>query len=115
MKNAEVDAMRRSACATRRFAGRGAMDFASAFARRATADEPRPPFYRTRRANHHFLSSPFCKNILIFRRRKSVYMLIPSCSVRGALAIVTDVEQDAVDADAPLTNGAEADGKTVWS
>jgi hypothetical protein len=28
---------------------------------------------------------------------------------------VTDAERDAVDADAPLTNGAEADGKIVWS
>ena len=34
---------------------------------------------------------------------------------RGALAIVTDVERDAVDADAPITNGAEADGEVVWS
>jgi hypothetical protein len=34
-----------------------------------------------------------------------VYILAPSCSVRGALAIATDVEQDAVDADAPMTNG----------
>jgi hypothetical protein len=25
------------------------------------------------------------------------------------------VERDAVDVDAPLTNGAEADGKSVWS
>ena len=39
----------------------------------------------------------------------------PSCSDRGALAIVTDVEQDAVDADAPITNGTEADGEVVWS
>jgi hypothetical protein len=52
------------------------------------------------------LSSPSRKNILIFRNRKSVYRLAPSCSDRGALAIVTDVEQDAVDADALLTNGA---------
>jgi len=61
------------------------------------------------------LSSPKCKNILIFRNRKSVYILAPSRSDRGALAIVTDVERDAVDADAPTTNGVEADGETVWS
>jgi hypothetical protein len=35
--------------------------------------------------------------------------------VRGALAIVTDVGRNAVDADALLTNGADADGKAVWS
>ena len=38
-----------------------------------------------------------------------------SRSVRGALAIATDVERDAVDADAPITNGADADGEVVWS
>jgi hypothetical protein len=39
----------------------------------------------------------------------------PSCPTRGALAIVTDAGRDAVDVDAPLTNGAEADGEVVWS
>jgi hypothetical protein len=34
---------------------------------------------------------------------------------RGALAIVTDAGRDAVDVDALLTNGAEADGEVVWS
>jgi hypothetical protein len=33
----------------------------------------------------------------------------------GRLAIVTDAGRDAVDADAPITNGAEADGEVVWS
>jgi hypothetical protein len=33
----------------------------------------------------------------------------------GRLAIVTDAGRDAVDAVAPLTNGAEADGEVVWS
>jgi hypothetical protein len=33
----------------------------------------------------------------------------------GRLAIVTDAGRDAVDVDAPLTNGAEADGEVVWS
>jgi hypothetical protein len=51
-----------------------------------------------------FLSSPFCKNILIYRNKNQSY--IYSCSApRGALAIVTDVGQDAVDAD-----GAEDEG-----
>jgi hypothetical protein len=61
------------------------------------------------------LSSPVSKNILISRNCKSVYILVPSRSDRGALAIVTDVERDAVDADAPITNGVEADGEGVWS
>jgi hypothetical protein len=33
----------------------------------------------------------------------------------GRLAIVTDAGRDAVDADVPITNGAEADGEVVWS
>jgi hypothetical protein len=33
----------------------------------------------------------------------------------GRLAIVTNARWDAVDADVPLTNGAEADGEVVWS
>ena len=33
----------------------------------------------------------------------------------GRFAIVTDAGRDAVDADALLTDGAEADGEDVWS
>jgi hypothetical protein len=33
----------------------------------------------------------------------------------GRFAIVTDVGRDAVDADALLTNSAQADGEVVWS
>jgi len=33
----------------------------------------------------------------------------------GRFAIVTDAGRDAVDADAPITNGAEAYGEVVWS
>jgi hypothetical protein len=33
----------------------------------------------------------------------------------GRLAIVTNVRWDAVDADVPLTNGAETYGEVVWS
>jgi hypothetical protein len=33
----------------------------------------------------------------------------------GRLAIVTDAGRDAVDVDAPTTNGIEADGEDVWS
>ena len=40
---------------------------------------------------------------------------LPSRPTEGRLAIVTDAGRDAVDADALLTNGAEADGEGVWS
>jgi hypothetical protein len=33
----------------------------------------------------------------------------------GRHAIVTAAGRDAVDADAPITNGTEADGEVVWS
>ena len=39
----------------------------------------------------------------------------PSRSSKGALAIVTNVGRDAMDAEVPLTSGAEADGEIVWS
>ena len=41
----------------------------------------------------------------------------PRCLVplEGRLAIVTDAGRDAVDADVPIANGAEADGEVVWS
>jgi hypothetical protein len=32
----------------------------------------------------------------------------------GRLAIVTDAGRDAVDAEVPITNGAEADGEGAW-
>jgi hypothetical protein len=35
--------------------------------------------------------------------------------LEGRIAIVTDAGRDAVDADAPLTNGGKADGEVVWS
>jgi hypothetical protein len=36
-------------------------------------------------------------------------------SLEGRFAIVTDARRDAVDADAPMTSGADADGEVVWS
>jgi hypothetical protein len=39
---------------------------------------------------------------------------VPS-QTEGRFAIVTNAGWDAVDVDAPLTNGAEADGEVVWS
>jgi hypothetical protein len=61
------------------------------------------------------LSSPVWKNILVFRNPKSLAYSQPSCPTEGRFAIVTDAGQDAVDAEAPITNGAEADGEVVWS
>jgi hypothetical protein len=61
------------------------------------------------------LSSPLCKNILIYRNSKSPLYPSPSRLTLGALAIVTDAGRDAVDAAALLTNSANADGKVVWS
>jgi hypothetical protein len=45
------------------------------------------------------------------------HRLIPCCPVpnEGRFAIVTNVERDAVDAEALLTNSAKADGEVVWS
>ena len=61
------------------------------------------------------MSSPLCKNISVFPKCKSVYILRRPVSLEGRFAIVTDARRDAVDADAPLTNGANADGEVVWS
>jgi hypothetical protein len=52
------------------------------------------------------LSSPSRKNIPLRDLPKSTLELPPSCPTEGRLAIVTDAGRDAVDADAPLTNGA---------
>ena len=38
-----------------------------------------------------------------------------SASIRGALAIVTNVGRDAVDAAVSQTSGTKADGEVVWS
>jgi hypothetical protein len=62
-----------------------------------------------------FLSSPSRKNISVFPKPKSSYMSSRPASLEGRFAIVTDARRDAVDADAPITNGAEADGEVVWS
>ena len=61
------------------------------------------------------LSSPIRKNISVFPKSKSNYMIRRPVPLEGRFAIVTDAGRDAVDADALLTNGAEADGEDVWS
>jgi hypothetical protein len=67
-----------------------------------------------RRANHQILSSPSRKNILFFRSANQRYIHSVSPPA-GALAIVTDVGRDAVDAWVPWTSGIGADGEAVWS
>jgi hypothetical protein len=65
---------------------------------------------------HNFsLSSPLRKNISVFQKCKSRYMICRPASLEGRFAIVTDARRDAVDAEVPITNGAEAYGKIVWS
>ena len=75
----------------------------------------------TRRANHLDncplpLSSPFWKNILIFRTRKSVHKSHRLVPTRGALrGRHGRWVRDAVDVEVLLTNGTDADGEVVWS
>ena len=47
-----------------------------------------------------FLSSPSRKNISVFPKSKSSYMIRRPASLEGRFAIVTDARRDAVDADA---------------
>jgi hypothetical protein len=51
------------------------------------------------------MSSPFRKNILIFRIRKSLVYFRHPVPHEGRFAIVTDAGWGAVDVDAPITNG----------
>jgi hypothetical protein len=57
-----------------------------------------------RRANHfgfsEMMSSPGIKNISLWPQAKSVVQSCPSTATRGAIAIVTTVRWDAVDAKA---------------
>jgi hypothetical protein len=61
------------------------------------------------------VSSPSVKNILIYRIPKSDAYLPGLVPQGGRLAIVTNAERDAVDVDALLTEGVDADGEVVWS
>jgi hypothetical protein len=62
-----------------------------------------------------YLSSPICKNISLRCHPKSNLYPSPSHPTEGRIMIVTNAGWDAVDADAPITNGTEADGEVVWS
>ena len=58
---------------------------------------------------------PCLKKYSDFPKRQIIGIFRPSCPTEGRFAIVTDAGQDAVDVEAPITNGAEADGEVVWS
>jgi hypothetical protein len=62
-----------------------------------------------------FVSSPVSKNILFFALVETAIQLARLVPLKGRIAIVTNAGRDAVDVDALLTNGAEADGEVVWS
>jgi hypothetical protein len=78
-------------------------------------DPPDYPTGKSKRASNKSKSSPSRRNILIFRNRKSLVYSCRPVPLEGRFAIVTDAGWDAVDANAPITNGAEADGEVVWS
>jgi hypothetical protein len=61
------------------------------------------------------VSIPLAKNFLFFRLVETALSMCHPVPIEGRVAIVTDVGRDAVDATAPLTNGAKADGEVVWS
>jgi len=58
---------------------------------------------------------PLGENISLSPSGKSGAFLCASRPERGALRNVINAGRDAVDADALLTNSAEADGEVVWS
>jgi hypothetical protein len=49
--------------------------------------------------------APFTKIFLFFRNPNQLYILAVPFPQEGRLMIVTIAERDAVDADAPITNG----------
>jgi hypothetical protein len=66
-------------------------------------------------SSNYFLSSAASKKISLRRYPKSLLKFPRPVPTEGRLAIVTNAGRDAVDVDALLTNGAEADGEVVWS
>ncbi len=58
---------------------------------------------------------PHWKKYSDFPKRKISAIFSPSRPTEGRVAIVTAAGRDAVDADAPITNGVDADGEVVWS
>jgi hypothetical protein len=62
-----------------------------------------------------FLSIPETKNISLLIARKSATYARRPVPLRGVSRSSRTLVRDAVDADVPKTNGAEADGEVVWS
>jgi len=69
----------------------------------------------TRRANQQKPVQPRLRKYSDFQKSQITLYPLPSRPTEGRLAIVTNAGRDAVDALALLTNGADADGKIVWS
>ena len=61
------------------------------------------------------MSSPRIKYISLYPKGKSVLGSTRLTRQEGRIMIVTNVRWDAVDAEVPITNGAVAYGKDVWS
>ena len=57
----------------------------------------------------------FAKIFRFPRRANHLYKLAPSRPDKRGVAHVINAGRDAVDAEALLTNGADADGEAVWS
>jgi hypothetical protein len=56
-----------------------------------------------------------CLKIFLSENQKWWYLAHIPPRQEGRLAIVTNARRDAMDAEVPLTSGAEADGEIVWS
>jgi hypothetical protein len=67
------------------------------------------------RANHRIPVKPPSKKYSDFPKTQITPYQQPSRPTEGRVAIVTAAGRDAVDAEAPITNGADADGEVVWS
>jgi hypothetical protein len=61
------------------------------------------------------MSSHETKNISLYPKGNSVLRSARLTRQEGRIAIVTNARWDAVDADVPITNGADAYGEVVWS
>jgi hypothetical protein len=77
---------------------------------------PGRPGFATSECRRTDLAGAFgISEILLATGPKSVIYPDRPVPKEGRVAIVTAAGRDAVDAEAPITNGAEADGKDVWS
>jgi len=61
------------------------------------------------------MSNPRMKIFRFRRRANQRHELARLTRQEGRIMIVTNVQWDAVDADVPITNGADAYGEVVWS